>query len=146
MVPSDSNHSVDASTDEGFQNGDIDPHEADDNLAPTEQNLQNDLEDTVGNEDEEGEDDTELLLLELEKIKRERMEERKKLEDAEDSVIMSSNPLRFQSQQKSTALVSWTEDTVFKNQATGEYKPKKRFINDMGRSDFHRKFMEKYIK
>lgn len=98
------------------------------------------------NSDDQEEDDTELLLLELEKIKRERMEERKKLEDTEDSVIMGSNPLRFQNQKKAAAVVPWTEDTVFRNQGTGEFKPQKRFINDMGRSDFHRKFMEKYIK
>ncbi|KAM0682182.1 hypothetical protein MDAP_002411 [Mitosporidium daphniae] len=89
------------------------------------------------NSDDQEEDDTELLLLELEKIKRERMEERKKLEDTEDSVIMGSNPLRFQNQKKAAAVVPWTEDTVFRNQGTGEFKPQKRFINDMGRSDFH---------
>ncbi|KAJ2869278.1 complexed with cef1p, partial [Coemansia asiatica] len=40
----------------------------------------------------------------------------------------------------------WDEDVVFRNQARGDNgKPKKRFVNDMLRSDFHRKFMKKYI-
>ena len=40
----------------------------------------------------------------------------------------------------------WNDDTVFKNQAMDEPKIKKRFINDTIRSDFHKKFLEKYIK
>jgi len=39
----------------------------------------------------------------------------------------------------------WYEDTVFKNQAKTEPKEKQRFINDTVRSDFHRKFLSKYI-
>ena len=40
----------------------------------------------------------------------------------------------------------WDDDVIFKNQAKGvDEKPKKRFINDVLRSDFHRKFMSKYI-
>ena len=39
----------------------------------------------------------------------------------------------------------WHEDTVFKNQARTARKEKKRFINDTVRSDFHRKFLNKYI-
>jgi protein CWC15 len=41
----------------------------------------------------------------------------------------------------------WDDDVVFKNCAKGQLeKPGGRFINDSLRSDFHRKFMEKYIK
>jgi len=39
----------------------------------------------------------------------------------------------------------WYEETVFKNQTKMEPKAKKRFINDTVRSDFHRKFLTKYI-
>ena len=43
--------------------------------------------------------------------------------------------------------VRWDDDVVFKNCARGEVdKKERRFINDTLRSDFHRKFMEKYIK
>jgi protein CWC15 len=40
----------------------------------------------------------------------------------------------------------WDDDVVFKNQARGETKTPKRFINDTIRSDFHRKFLHRYMK
>ena len=41
----------------------------------------------------------------------------------------------------------WDDDVVFKNCAKGQLDNRDvRFINDSLRSDFHRKFMEKYIK
>ena len=39
----------------------------------------------------------------------------------------------------------WHEETVFKNQAKNVPKEVKRFVNDTVRSDFHRKFMSKFI-
>ena len=39
----------------------------------------------------------------------------------------------------------WYEDAVFKNQAKNEPTERKRFINDTVRSDFHKKFLNKYI-
>ena len=41
---------------------------------------------------------------------------------------------------------SWHEETVFKNQARSEPAAKKRFINDTIRSDFHKRFLNRYIK
>ncbi|KAF8409766.1 hypothetical protein HHK36_005845 [Tetracentron sinense] len=40
----------------------------------------------------------------------------------------------------------WDDDVVFKNQTRGEAKAPKRFINDTIRNDFHRKFLQKYMK
>lgn len=40
----------------------------------------------------------------------------------------------------------WDDDVVFKNQSRDEPTLKKRFVNDVTRSDFHRSFMKKYIK
>lgn len=40
----------------------------------------------------------------------------------------------------------WDDDVVFKNQARTEPKKTKRFINDTVRSDFHRRFLDRYIK
>lgn len=40
----------------------------------------------------------------------------------------------------------WDDDVVFKNQTRGEVKAQRRFINDTVRSDFHRRFLERYIK
>lgn len=45
------------------------------------------------------------------------------------------------------SLCRWDDDVVFKNCAKGEdAKLKKGFINDPLRSEFHKKFMEKYVK
>ena len=41
----------------------------------------------------------------------------------------------------------WDDDVVFKNQARGTTNnKKKRFVNDTTKNDFHRKFMDKYVK
>ena len=42
----------------------------------------------------------------------------------------------------------WDDDVVFKNQARGteEKGKEKRFVNDLLRSDFHRRFMDKYVR
>jgi protein CWC15 len=42
-------------------------------------------------------------------------------------------------------LCSWDDDVVFKNCARGD-EGKKEYINDVLRSEFHRKFLTKYIK
>lgn len=39
----------------------------------------------------------------------------------------------------------WDDDVVFKNCARGEDN-NKGYINDTLRSEFHKKFMEKYVK
>ena len=57
--------------------------------------------------------------------------------------IMKGNPLMDGSAYSLEK--RWYEDTVFKNQAKTEPKDKKRFINDTVRSDFHKKFLSKYI-
>jgi protein CWC15 len=40
----------------------------------------------------------------------------------------------------------WNDDVVFRNQALGEPEPKKRFINDTVRNDFHKRFLQKFIR
>ena len=40
----------------------------------------------------------------------------------------------------------WDDDVVFRNQARDAPKVGKRFINDTIRSDFHKRFLNKYIK
>lgn len=40
----------------------------------------------------------------------------------------------------------WDDDVVFKNCARTEPEKKSHFINDSLRCEFHKKFMEKYIK
>ncbi|XP_027195812.2 spliceosome-associated protein CWC15 [Dermatophagoides pteronyssinus] len=106
--------------------------------------------------DEDSEDDTQALLAELNRIKRERAAEEAKREEEQRNYenkirmenILSGNPLL--SAGKSTNFKvkrRWDDDVVFKNCAKDDLKEKdKSFINDTLRSDFHKKFMEKYIK
>jgi protein CWC15 len=109
-------------------------------------------------EDSDDEDDTAALMAELQRIKKERAAEQAKREAekrAEEEKIraeniLSGNPLlAYTGTAKSDMKVKrrWDEDVVFKNCARADDGSKnKGFINDCLRSDFHKKFMEKYIK
>ena len=102
------------------------------------------------------EPDNAALLAELDRIKTERAEEaaRKEadrleaeaLERAEE--VAGGNPLLDLRQGAADFTVKrrWDDDVVFKNQTRGEPKSQKRFINDTIRSDFHKRFLNKYIK
>ncbi|KFP74652.1 Protein CWC15 A [Acanthisitta chloris] len=126
-----------------------------------------DADDPLTDEDDEDEDledsdddDTAALLAELEKIKKERAEEQARKEQeqkAEEERIRMENILKaenvitavgFYSLPQILSQVMWDDDVVFKNCAKGidETKKDKRFVNDTLRSEFHKKFMEKYIK
>ncbi|XP_058219108.1 uncharacterized protein LOC131329755 isoform X2 [Rhododendron vialii] len=104
-------------------------------------------------EDDDDEDDTEALLAELEQIKKERAEEnlrkeRQKQEEelkVKEAELIRGNPL-LNNPTSFNVKRRWDDDVVFKNQARGESKTPKRFINDTIRSDFHRKFLQKYMK
>ncbi|MXQ94552.1 hypothetical protein E5288_WYG003458 [Bos mutus] len=101
------------------------------------------------------------LLAELEKIKKERAEEQARKEQEQKAEeerirmenILSGNPLLnltgpSQPQANFKVKRRWDDDVVFKNCAKGvdDQKKDKRFVNDTLRSEFHKKFMEKYIK
>lgn len=106
-------------------------------------------------DDDDDDDDTEALMAELERIKKERAEEklRKERQQAEDEAkmkeaeLMRGNPLiNINSADPFSVKRRWDDDVVFKNQTRGETKTPKRFINDTIRSDFHRKFLQRYMK
>ncbi|ESO98936.1 hypothetical protein LOTGIDRAFT_114228 [Lottia gigantea] len=119
-----------------------------------------DADDPVDEDEDEDssddEDDTAELLAELQKIKKERAAERAKQESErkveEERIrtenILKGNPLLNQSEKQDFKVKRrWDDDVVFKNCAKGEEDKKtKGFINDTLRSQFHRKFMEKYVK
>lgn len=102
--------------------------------------------------EEDSDDDEAELLRELDRIKKEREvdeakrrdEEERKLAQIRREEIMSGNPL-LESAPGYSLRKKWTEDTVFRNQSRGEQKPRVRFINDTVRSDFHRKFLSRYV-
>lgn len=99
--------------------------------------------------DDDEEDETAALMRELEKIKKERAEakakeERERAAEEEEQReidVARGNPLLNKAD--FTMKRRWDDDVVFKNQARGteDRNKKKEFINDMLRSDFHKKFM-----
>ncbi|KAL4820023.1 Pre-mRNA-splicing factor cwc15 [Aspergillus spinulosporus] len=115
--------------------------------------------DSDGSEEEsseaesDDEDEAAELMRELEKIKKERLaqkekEEREraaKEEEQREVDIARGNPLLNPSDFNIKR--RWDDDVVFKNQARGtEDKRGKEFVNDLLRSDFHKKFMSKYVR
>ncbi|EME45444.1 hypothetical protein DOTSEDRAFT_79433 [Dothistroma septosporum NZE10] len=106
-------------------------------------------------EDEE-EDETAELMRELAKIKAERAdaaakaaeEQAKKDEEQREKDIALGNPLLNARKEDYGVRRRWDDDVVFKNQARGteERGKEKRFVNDLLRSDFHRRFMDKYVR
>ncbi|KAK5022626.1 complexed with cef1p [Exophiala sideris] len=104
-------------------------------------------------EDSDEEDETAELMRELEKIKRERAEQKAReeaeqaaqaQEQREEHIALGNpllNPKAFNVKRR------WDDDVVFKNQARGtEQRGNREFVNDLLRSDFHKKFMSKYVR
>lgn len=117
------------------------------------------LDEDSSSSDDDSDDDTAALLEELNKIKRERAAETEKKDQEkkqeEERIrmenILSGNPLLNYSSGKAGSSDMkvkrrWDDDVVFKNCARTEPDKKGAFINDSLRSEFHKKFMEKYIK
>ncbi|TGO56283.1 hypothetical protein BCON_0080g00360 [Botryotinia convoluta] len=105
--------------------------------------------DSSDDDSDDDEDETAELQRELEKIKRERAEKREQegrerlaAEEAErEHDIALGNPL-LNAKSDFNVKRRWDDDVIFKNQARGtEDKGKKEFVNDLLRSDFHKKFM-----
>jgi protein CWC15 len=100
--------------------------------------------------DDDDDDDEMAVLLEYERIKKSREEKERKEKEAkyenltteEQEEIIKGNPIFDNSYSLDKR---WYEETVFRNQAKTEPKAKKRSINDTVRSDFHKKFLKKYI-
>ncbi|EQK99083.1 Cwf15/Cwc15 cell cycle control protein [Ophiocordyceps sinensis CO18] len=113
---------------------------------------ESDADDGDGDSDED--DDDAELQRELERVRRERDEKKKQEEaaraqqdnEARERDIALGNPLL--NKQDFSMKRRWDDDVVFKNQARGteEKGKKKEFVNDLLRSDFHRRFMGKYVR
>ncbi|KAI0789630.1 Pre-mRNA-splicing factor Cwf15/Cwc15 [Abortiporus biennis] len=127
-------------------------------------------EDEDDEDDDDDEDDTAELLRELEKIKRERAEEKQRQEREEsdktaaerEAEIATANPLLnlaaalgqtptgVNTTVPGTFAVKrrWDDDLIFKNQAMNSRDKDKsgQFVNDLLRTEFHKKFMSKFIK
>ncbi|KAG7821825.1 hypothetical protein KL942_000692 [Ogataea angusta] len=92
-------------------------------------------------EEEEEEDEDAELLRELEKIKREKEARQAKQKEEELARrAASSNPLV---QFSDGVHKSWRSTTFRKKEKTGKQAG---YVNDMLRSDFHKRFMDRYVK
>lgn len=113
-------------------------------------------EESLGEDESEesDEDDTELLLAELERIKKERADEAARKarlhpvpnEHGTAPAMFDENPLLSQDRSSFAVKKSWRDDVVFRNQANHETKKQKRFVNDTVRNDFHKQFLDKYVR
>ncbi|GAA5951071.1 hypothetical protein JCM3765_004672 [Sporobolomyces pararoseus] len=130
-----------------------------------------DQDDSDEDDDDDDEDETAELLRELEKIKRERAEEKERQEreraateqtSREEEIALGNPLLNLQAalgaSPSTMSTVSrsesgsfgvkrrWDDDVIFKNQARGVNEtPKKEFVNDLLRTEFHKKFLSKFI-
>lgn len=107
-------------------------------------------------DDDDDEDEEAMLQAELAKIRSEK-EAAKAKADAEAAALeqsrmedaaLTGNPLLYKEVDvDSVGKVKrrWNEDVVFRNQAK-EPEQKKRFINDTVRNDFHKRFLNKFIR
>lgn len=142
-----------STTKKPYQN--ISQLDADEKFDSDTEDEDEDRQELDSDSDEDSEDDDQALLAELNRIKMERAaEEAKRDEDRkvqENKIrmenILSGNPLLAAGKSSDFKVKRrWDDDVVFKNCAKGELEKKRGFINDTLRSDFHKKFMEKYIK
>jgi protein CWC15 len=113
-----------------------------------------DNDDDDDDSDESDGDDTAELLAELNRIKQERVLDEAKREAEQKA---RDEQIRMESILKGNPLTSakgefrvkrrWDDDVVFKNCSREDVTEKEKpFINDTLRSEFHKKFMEKYIQ
>jgi len=124
-----------------------------------------DSSDDDSDDDSDDSDDEAALQAELAKIRAEREAARAKVEEearAEEEARMeeaalTGNPLLNAAGGGADGAAAaaaggrmkrrWNDDVVFRNQAKGEPdQNKKRFINDTVRNDFHKRFLNKFIK
>lgn len=118
-----------------------------------------DEEDSTGPDEssEEESDEEAELLAELERIKQERAAEsakeesiaRREEEEKMRAEVSGGNPLlhhKLADHSDFRIKRRWDDDVVFRNQAAKEPGKQSRFINDTIRNDFHKRFLDRYMK
>jgi protein CWC15 len=138
---------------------DSDIEDNDDDIV-NERDDESDLDDDdneLDDSDEDEEDDEAALQAELAKIRAEREASKRKAEaeandEKEEAAAILGNPLLNIHQGVASGKLKrrWNDDVVFRNQAAGtatsSAAAKKRFINDTVRNDFHKRFLNKFIR
>lgn len=99
-------------------------------------------------DEDEAEDNLEEVEAEYNRIKQERLAEEAKREKEQKEKEERVRPIN-DNDASSTFSVKrrWDDDVPFKNCARDEREPKRKlYINDTLRQEFHKKFMDKYIR
>lgn len=128
----------------------------DDGLDPDDES---DLDASDSDDDDSDDEDEEAALqAELAKIRAEREAAKAKAEaeaaaeeeERKEEAALMGNPLLTGGEGSAASgrlKRRWNDDVVFRNQAKGEPdRNKKRFINDTVRNDFHKRFLDKFIR
>merc|ERR1719400_231482 len=109
--------------------------------------------DSSDSEDDDSDDDTAVLMAELNKNEAEKEAgKREEEEQIRMENIMTGNPLlkeKYSETGKTDMKIKkrWDDDVVFKNCSRAEPDNREsNFINDSLRNEFHKRFMDKYIK
>ena len=118
--------------------------------------MDDDSNDDSDDDDDDDDDDEAALQAELAKIRAEREAAKRKEEEElqakeeeqmEEAALLG-NPLLAAGNGEAGSKLKrkWNDDVVFRNQAKGEPEVKKRFINDTIRNDFHKRFLNKFVR
>ena len=110
-----------------------------------------DLSESDFDDDDDDDDDPEELMAELNRIKQERQaeEERRERELRCKEDRIRETPATTNDDMSSNFSVKrrWDDDVPFKNCARDEVDPKRKlYVNDTLRQEFHKRFMDKYIR
>ncbi|CAF0976700.1 unnamed protein product [Rotaria magnacalcarata] len=166
ITHTETNIDADDPLDESSSDEETTSHQTKFNKNTQSRAINNEEGDDDDEDDDEDEDDTAELMAELGRIKKERaaeaarLEQQKRLEEERIRTenILKGNPLLNPGSKPSAPITNsefrvkrrWDDDVVFKNcaKADGSSGEKRvaQFINDSLRSEFHRRFMDKYIK
>jgi len=152
-----SKYDDDSSDDDGGDlAGGISGDEEDENINGSDFDSDSDGDDdSDGFDDSDSEDEEAALQAELAKIRKEREEAKRKQEEREREeeeaklaeVAQTGNPLLNSNGGGGKLKRKWNDDVVFRNQSRTEPdSQKKRFINDTVRNDFHKRFMDRYVR
>jgi protein CWC15 len=150
-----------------YDDSDIEDNDEDDDDEKGNKKEESDLDDddddddgdSGSDDDDDEEDDEAALQAELAKIRAEREAAKQKAEaeetaEQEEAAAVLGNPLLSKGA-TATATASgklkrrWNDDVVFRNQAAKvgtTSAPPKRFNNDTVRNDFHKRFLNKFIR
>jgi protein CWC15 len=140
-----------------YDDSDVDDGGGSDDSSASDLDADDDSDLNSDDDSDDEEDEEAALQAELAKIRAEREEAKRKAEAKEaeleesknaEAAVLGNPLLAASNEDASSSRMKrrWNDDVVFRNQAKSEPAPKKRFINDTVRNDFHKRFLNKFIR